>query len=169
MSGSLDKSLFSEFPPISTEEWENIIIKDLKGADYEKRLVWKTDNDFSLQPYYRREDLKNLSYLESLPGEVPFVRGKNRLKNDWDTCQDISHSSAEDANRFALGALKGEVEALCFITDVSSDTVSGISLQSQKDMETLLKSIFIENFSLHFEAGKSSVAIFAMYVNKAKK
>ena len=28
-----DNKLFSEFPPVSTEKWEEVINKDLKGAD----------------------------------------------------------------------------------------------------------------------------------------
>ena len=44
-----------EFPPVSTAEWEAQIAKDLKGADYEKRLVWKTDEGIAVRPYYRAE------------------------------------------------------------------------------------------------------------------
>lgn len=36
------EKLFAEFPPVSTPQWEEVITKDLKGADYEKKLVWKT-------------------------------------------------------------------------------------------------------------------------------
>ena len=37
----LKEKLFSEFAPVSTEEWMAKITADLKGADYEKKLVWK--------------------------------------------------------------------------------------------------------------------------------
>ena len=47
-----EKRIFSEFPPISKDEWEKLINEDLKGADYEKKLVWKTIDGFSVQPYY---------------------------------------------------------------------------------------------------------------------
>ena len=39
MSNNKEK-LFSEFPPVSTEEWMAKITEDLKGADFEKKLVW---------------------------------------------------------------------------------------------------------------------------------
>ena len=42
------EKLFAEFPPVSTEQWEEVITKDLKGADYEKKLVWKTPEGFSV-------------------------------------------------------------------------------------------------------------------------
>lgn len=37
--------LFEEFPPITTEQWEAQIIKDLKGADYEKSWFGKPSKD----------------------------------------------------------------------------------------------------------------------------
>ncbi|HYP09093.1 MAG TPA: methylmalonyl-CoA mutase family protein, partial [Bryobacteraceae bacterium] len=44
-----------DFPPVSTADWEAAIAKDLKGADYEKKLVWRTDEGIAVRPYYRRE------------------------------------------------------------------------------------------------------------------
>ena len=45
--------LFPEFPPINTSQWEEVITTDLKGADYDKKLKWKTDENFVINPYYR--------------------------------------------------------------------------------------------------------------------
>ena len=70
-----DNKLFTEFPPVSTEKWEEVINKDLKGADYEKKLVWRTIEGFKVKPYYRAEDLEGLEYLDSNPGQMPFTRG----------------------------------------------------------------------------------------------
>ena len=47
------EKLFAEFPPVSTEAWEAAITADLKGADYERKLVWRTTEGFNLRPYYR--------------------------------------------------------------------------------------------------------------------
>ncbi|HSG67871.1 MAG TPA: methylmalonyl-CoA mutase family protein, partial [Bacteroidales bacterium] len=74
--------LFSEFPPVSTQVWEEAIRKDLKGADYNKKMVWHTEQGFSVNPYYREEDIKEMASPSSLPGEFPFVRG-NRIDNNW--------------------------------------------------------------------------------------
>lgn len=51
------EKLFKEFPPITREQWEEKIKADLKGADYEKKLIWDTGEGFKAQPYYRKEDL----------------------------------------------------------------------------------------------------------------
>ena len=69
-----DNKLFGEFPPVPTEKWEEVINKDLKGADYEKKLVWKTIEGFKVKPYYRAEDLENLEYLDSNPDQMPYTR-----------------------------------------------------------------------------------------------
>ena len=54
-------SLGREFPPVSTETWEAAIAKDLKGGDYDKKLVWRTEEGLAIRPYYRREALDGLA------------------------------------------------------------------------------------------------------------
>ena len=72
---SNQKKLFEEFPPVTTEQWEAVIEKDLKGADYNKKLVWKTAEGFQVKPYYRAEDLKDIAWTDVKPGEFPYIRG----------------------------------------------------------------------------------------------
>ena len=52
--------LGADFPPVPTSEWEAAIQKDLKGAEYDKKLIWRTDEGIAVRPYYRREDLAGL-------------------------------------------------------------------------------------------------------------
>lgn len=69
-------TLSQDFPPVPTAEWEAAIRKDLKGADYEKKLVWRTDEGIPVRPYYRSESLAGLEgQTGSIPGSFPFVRG----------------------------------------------------------------------------------------------
>jgi len=55
-----DLNLTRDFPPVPTAAWEAVIQKDLKGADYEKRLVWRTEEQLAIRPYYRSEALAGL-------------------------------------------------------------------------------------------------------------
>ena len=41
MANNKEEKLFTAFPPVTTEQWEEVITKDLKGADYQKKLVWR--------------------------------------------------------------------------------------------------------------------------------
>ena len=88
MANSKEK-LFADFAPVSTQEWLDKINVDLKGADFEKKLVWKTNEGFKVKPFYRKEDLENLKTTEALPGEFPYLRGTKKSDNTWLVRQDI--------------------------------------------------------------------------------
>lgn len=62
-----DLNLKQEFPPVSTEQWEQTIAADLKGADYEKKLVWRTDEGIAVRPYYRSENLPAAPFRQAEP------------------------------------------------------------------------------------------------------
>ena len=138
------EKLFDEFSPVSTEKWEEVITKDLKGADYEKKLVWKTMEGFSVRPYYRAEDLEKLRHLESAPGEFPFVRG-TVSENKWKIRQGYcAHESFQKANAQAVDGLAKGVESVGFCID-------GAKSVSKDKMEILLKGIDLAKTEVNFE------------------
>jgi methylmalonyl-CoA mutase len=59
--GTETLDLAKEFPPVPTATWEAAIAKDLKGADYEKKLVWRTEEGIAVRPYYRAEGVAKLA------------------------------------------------------------------------------------------------------------
>lgn len=83
-------NLSQDFPPVSTSEWEAQIQTDLKGADYEKKLVWRTEEGIPVRPYYRGENLTGLEgQTDSLPAQFPFVRGSGKR---WEITEKFSPS-----------------------------------------------------------------------------
>ena len=121
------EKLFSEFQAPTTQEWLDKIEVDLKGADFQKRLVWRTNEGFNVQPFYRREDLKDLKAVDSLPGEFPFVRGNKKDNNLWYVRQDIVVDDAKAANAKALDILNKGVDSLGFRIagkDVSAEFIA---------------------------------------------
>ena len=106
-----NEKLFDMFPPVSTEEWKAKINVDLKGADFDRKLVWRTNEGFNVQPFYRREDIEGLPTIGSLPGEFPFVRG-TRDNNEWVVRQAVIGDTAAEANEHALHILNRGVESL---------------------------------------------------------
>ena len=104
MSNCKEK-LFTEFQAPSTQEWLDKIQADLKGADFNKRLVWRTNEGFNVQPFYRKEDLSKLKTPDAMPGEFPFVRGNKKDNNEWYIRQDIVADDAQAANAKALDTL----------------------------------------------------------------
>ena len=45
------EKLFSDFPSVSTEAWMEKVTADLKGADFEKKLVWRTNEGFNVKTW----------------------------------------------------------------------------------------------------------------------
>lgn len=142
--------LFDQFPPVSTEEWRAKVEADLKGAPFEKKLVWRTNEGFNVQPMYRAEDIAGLKTTDSLPGEFPYVRG-TRTDNDWFARQDIIASSPEEANRIALDVLNKGVTSLGF----------SIKEASEEELKTLLAGIKIDAVELNFNVCPQKALPFA--------
>jgi len=120
------EKLFSEFPPISTEKWLETITVDLKGADFEKKLVWKTNEGFKVQPFYREEDLSGLD-TNSKPGEFPYVRGTKPC-NVWNVRQTIDATDRKAANTKALDVLNKGVDSLHFALGKEAPSVAEIQV-----------------------------------------
>ena len=108
------EKLFEEFPPVTSEEWMEKIVADLKGADFHRKLVWKTIEGFEVMPFYRREDIQGYPHLAAGPGEFPWVRGTNTEGSGWLVRQDIEVDNFKEANRKALLLLDKGVESLGF-------------------------------------------------------
>lgn len=132
------EKLFKKFPPVSTKDWEEKIREDLGGADPGK-LNLITAGGLQLKPYYRQEDLEELTYLNVLPGEYPFVRGNRTRSNTWEIRQDIPAVNAREANEKALRLLNAGVTSPGFICD-SPDI----------DLPVLLAGIPLETVPVNF-------------------
>lgn len=123
-----NEKLFDQFPGVSYEEWRAKVEADLKGADFNKKLVWRTNEGFNVEPVYRAEDIADFKTTGTLPGEYPYVRG-TRAENDWLTRQDVVAASAEEANAVALDVLTKGVTSL------------GFRVESAEDVAVVLKGI----------------------------
>ena len=137
----LKEKLFSEFAPVSTEEWMAKITADLKGVPFEKKLVWKTGEGFNVNPFYRAEDIEGLKTTEYLPGEFTYVRGTKK-DNDWKVRQNIEVCCFKGANEKALDLLTKGVTSLGFI--IKGDEVN------EENIATLLEGICPASVELNF-------------------
>ncbi len=135
--------LFTEFAPNTMQEWLDKVNVDLKGADFNRRLVWKTNEGFSVQPMYRLENMADLKNLDCLPGEYPFVRGKNKDHNNWFIRQDIRVDNVAEANKKALEVLGKGVDSIGFV-------ITGCKEFTKEEMVLLLKDICLECIEINF-------------------
>ena len=125
------KKLFDQFAPVTPEEWRAKAEVDLKGADFEKKMVWRTNEGFNAQPLYRSVDIADLKQTKSLPGEFPYVRG-TRHNNDWKVRQNINVDDVKAANAKAIEVLNKGINSIGFHMHNSDvdlrELLKGISL-----------------------------------------
>lgn len=106
--------LLADFPPISRKQWDEKITGDLKGRDYERALVWRTNEGFNVRPYYRQDDLGSLGEAAQQPGVYPYVRG-TETTNEWLIRQDVVVNDTNEANAKAVDALSKGANSIGFI------------------------------------------------------
>ncbi len=151
------EKLFTEFPPVTTEEWRAKVEVDLKGADFNKKLVWRTNEGFNAQPMYRGEDIKDLKQTDSLPGEYPYVRGNSSITNDWKVRQEIAVDDTAEANAKAHTLLSKGINSF------------GFSINADTDLEALLKGIDLSKVEININCcPKQAVAVAKALVDLVK-
>ena len=142
------EKLFDMFSPVSPEEWRAKAEVDLKGADFEKKMVWRTDEGFNVQPLYRGVDIKDFKTIDSLPGEYPYVRG-TRTNNDWQARQEIDAADVKEANAKALDVLNKGITSL------------GFRLHDDFNLDVLLDGIYTDIAQVNFAVCPNKVVEFA--------
>jgi methylmalonyl-CoA mutase len=121
-------NLLQEFPPVSTQAWEDAIARDLKGADYAKKLIWQTEEGLAVKPYYRAEDVAGLELQDAAPGSFPYLRGA-RSSGDWRIREEIDAAHPEHANLAARSAVAAGAEEIAF---------SNVLIRNASDLGLLL-------------------------------
>ncbi|WNH09390.1 methylmalonyl-CoA mutase subunit beta [Thalassobellus suaedae] len=124
----MTKQLFNEFDSVSSKQWKQKIQFDLKGADYNNTLIWKSNEDISVKPFYHADDLKELQ------------KSLGTKATEWKICQSIYVANIEKSNLKAINAINKGANSIKFI--IPSETVS---------IENLLKNIDLDTTSIHFE------------------
>jgi methylmalonyl-CoA mutase len=156
------EKLFEQFPPVTTKEWMDKINNDLKGADFNKKLVWRTNEGFDVKPFYRMEDTENLDYITALPGEFPYIRGSKNRDNSWLVRQNIKVINYSEANRKALKILMKGIDSIGFIiTDPQSI--------NEKNIDLLLERIFLGGVELNFLSDGKALELIDLILKYVQK
>ena len=114
--------LFSAFNAATKKEWIEKITIDLKGADYDEKLVSDAQG-IKIAPIYHDND-NTPTFNSSFP-------------EHWESYQLINAKDPKEGNIRALEALQNDVSGLCFSTP--------------NNLTVLLKGIEIEHIRIDFK------------------
>ena len=146
----MTKPLFKEFDPVSSKAWKQKIQVDLKGADYNDTLIWKTNEGIDVKPFYHADEFKVLPEISS------------SKSTEWKICQSILVNDAKEANLKAIEAIESGAESIMF--QILSDDISTEQLFQNID----LKSIQID-LKCHFLSTDFLKKIQDIISNKSEK
>ena len=124
----MSKSLFKQFNSVSSKEWKQKIQVDLKGADYNETLIWKTNEGIDVKPFYHPDE------VDSLPNVSQTKAAEFKIG------QSIYVSDVKRANKKALNVLNKGVESIYFVIPNKEIIVS-----------ELLQDIDLNSIPIHFE------------------
>ena len=97
----MSSNLFDGFTPVNAKAWKQKIQADLKGADYNDTLIWNTNEDINVKPFYHSDHFedKTLHHIAT-----PL----------WSVGQSIFVADAKAANKKAVNAIERGAESIVF-------------------------------------------------------
>ncbi len=130
-----NKALFSEFPPVSTEQWMERVTADLKGADFDKKLVWKNLTGINIQPCY------------SIENKIEQLQNTGENSQSLVNYRSITVTTAENGNKLAIKAVEEGMNGIIFQL---KENVSIANLLNGIDLNTTTVSFEITNDTVAF-------------------
>lgn len=136
---SKDKMLFQEFIPPTKQEWIDKAMFDLKGADFDKRLVWKNLNGINLQPFYTPGDQKDLLNNTGTNSEEVVNYRRINVKDE------------KVSNQLAIKAVEEGMNGLVF------------EINSSVSAQELLKDIALGKLTVSFVIKREGLSFISSY------
>lgn len=127
------EKLFKEFSPKTLREWNEKIITDLKGKDY-NNLIWDSPENIKIAPVYNSESVSDYK------GETTHHH------TDWEIEQTLNKPS----NKQVLASLNGGASALL------------ISNADSKDLEAVLENVLIQYIQISIQSDEIENSIEAL-------
>jgi len=152
-------NMFSEFPSTPKEEWIEKINIDLKGADFSKKLVWKTLEGTDVDPFYTSEDLENRTYLKDYHNLNLNHTNPQEGPRSWIIYEKINVDGEKKANNEAQRSLHSGGNGIHFILEKSNNP----------DFESLLSSLAPNINPLKFTLNGNVMEFLTKYLDAIDK
>lgn len=141
----MSDSLFSEFESVSAKQWKQKIQVDLKGEDYNEKLVWQSLEGIHVKPFYHKDDFPN--GFQIIPGQP----------NHWSVVQQVFIDDEAISNRLLSDAIKRGAEAVFLITVKAFD------------IEKVFQNLPLQNTSIYFNIKFLDASFFNKLIAFLKK
>jgi len=165
--------------------WRALASKELAGRDPES-LTWQTPEGIAVKPLYTRSDLASLAFVDTIPGQFPFVRGVRATMyagRSWTIRQYAGFSTAEESNAFYRRALAEGQKGLSVAFDLATHRgydsdhpavagdvgKAGVAIDSVEDMKILFDGIDLSKMSVSMTMNGAVLPIMANFIVAAEE
>lgn len=129
--------IFQDFSPVDKQAWIDQVIKDLKGEDFEQRLITKTMEGFPIFPFYTAEDAEATSWVRNYENQVNPPSGIPGMPpRVWANVVEIRGKNEELSN-----------EEIKFVLENGADGLM-MGLTGKEDLEIIFKDVFFQDIKL---------------------
>lgn len=172
-------TLLDEFPAPTLEQWNEEVVRLLKGKPYDKVMLTPTYEGITLDPIYSDTDTENLPHTRALPGEKPFVRDTDALgyrTRPWAIAQELPYPTYEEFNEALRHDMERGQTAVNLVLDRATQAGrdpdqaeeligrDGTSIASVKGLAKALEGVRLDRVPLLVEAGSAAVPFAALVV-----
>ena len=164
-------------------DWKKQVQKENKNCPLESD---DGEGAIPLKPLYTHDDIKNLSFPQTLPGFAPFVRGPRvgmYVSRPWTIRQYAGFSTAEESNAFYKKSLSMGMQGISVAFDLpthrgyDSDNPrvkgdvgkAGVAIDSVEDMIRLFDGIPLEKVSVSMTMNGAVLPVLASYIVAAEE
>ncbi|WP_405569889.1 methylmalonyl-CoA mutase subunit beta [Winogradskyella sp. Asnod2-B02-A] len=141
----MSELLFKDFEDVSSKAWKQKIQFDLRGADYNETLIWKTNEGINVKPFYHSDGFN----------ELPKV-SKSKA-TEWKISQSITVNNAKTANLKVIDAIHRGAENIFF--NIKSKNISVEDLFKNIDLDTINIDITCDFISASFAKNLNSTIL----------
>lgn len=147
---------------------------------------WMTPEGIAVKPIYTEADRKDLSFVDSVPGAQPYLRGPYPtmyVNQPWTIRQYAGFSTAEDSNAFYRRNLAAGQKGLSVAFDLATHRgydsdhprvkgdvgMAGVAIDSIYDMRTLFSGIPLDEMSVSMTMNGAVLPVLALYIVAAEE
>jgi len=167
------------------ESWAKAAQKELRDRPLSS-LTWKTPEGFDVKPLYTAADLEGFEAANSLPGQMPYMRGVRSTMyagRPWTIRQYAGFSTAEESNAFYRRNLAAGQKGLSVAFDLPTHRgydsdhervvgdvgKAGVAIDSVLDMKILFDQIPLDQMSVSMTMNGAVLPIMAFYIVAAEE
>ena len=169
----------------SLENWKKNALNELKRTEIDSFVV-ETPEGIVIKPLYTSSDVNSLEHLDTIPGEIPFLRGPKATMytgRPWTVRQYAGFSTASESNAFYKKNLAAGQKGLSVAFDLATHRgydsdhervygdvgKAGVAIDSVEDMKTLFDGIPLDKMSVSMTMNGAVLPVLAGYIVAAEE